>query len=158
MAAQYPSFNVLKESYNDSVDVIAVPCSQFFNQEPGSPEEIMNALKYVRPGGGFVPNFRLMEKSDVNGVKRIPLYQWALGLCDSPFPSFSNPSMLFYTPLDNSDIRWNFEKILFDQRGAPYRRYTPDTEVADILKDIDTLLSRHTPKVQLLLHQALDRT
>ena len=25
--------------------------------------------RYVRPGGGFVPNFQLFEKGDVNGEK-----------------------------------------------------------------------------------------
>ena len=37
-------------------------------QEPGeSGEEILNCLKYVRPGGGYVPQFELTEKVDVNG-------------------------------------------------------------------------------------------
>jgi len=124
------------------VDIVAVPCSQFFNQEPGSPEEIMNAVTYVRPGGGFVPNFRMMEKSDVNGENRIPLYQWALGLCDSPNSAFSDKSRMFYSPMDSSDIRWNFEKILFDTNGAPYRRYPPLTEVEEIIPDIEALLAR----------------
>ena len=30
--------------------------------------ELMNGVKYVRPGGGFVPNFPLTLKSDVNGA------------------------------------------------------------------------------------------
>ena len=46
-------------------------------QEPGTPEEIMNALQFVRPGGGFVPNFPLFAKSDINGANRLPLYAWA---------------------------------------------------------------------------------
>jgi hypothetical protein len=46
-------------------------------QEPGTPEEIMNALKFVRPGGGFAPNFPLFAKSDINGENRLPLYAWA---------------------------------------------------------------------------------
>lgn len=37
-------------------------------QEPGdNGTEILNSLKYVRPGGGFEPNFELTEKIDVNG-------------------------------------------------------------------------------------------
>jgi hypothetical protein len=46
-------------------------------QEPGTPAEIMNALQYVRPGGGFIPDFPLFAKSDINGANRLPLYAWA---------------------------------------------------------------------------------
>ena len=38
----------------------------------------MNALEHVRPGNGFMPNFQLFQKSEINGINRIPLYQWAL--------------------------------------------------------------------------------
>ena len=31
-------------------------------------------LQYVRPGGGFVPNFPLTKKCDVNGDKEHPLF------------------------------------------------------------------------------------
>ena len=36
----------------------------------------MNTLKYVRPGKGFVPNFPLTAKSDVNGARQHPLYTY----------------------------------------------------------------------------------
>ncbi len=51
--------------------------SLLFQLEPGSPVEIMNALEHVRPGNGFIPNFPLFAKSDVNGANRLPLYDWA---------------------------------------------------------------------------------
>ena len=38
--------------------------------------EILNALKYVRPGGGFVPNFQMFKICDVNGKNEIPLYTY----------------------------------------------------------------------------------
>lgn len=34
----------------------------------------MNGIKYVRPGNGFVPNFPLFEKRDVNGEKEQEIY------------------------------------------------------------------------------------
>ncbi|XP_023335721.1 glutathione peroxidase 1 [Eurytemora carolleeae] len=140
MARQYPDFNALKESFNGLVDVIGIPCTQFLNQEPGTPEEIMNALEHVRPGNGFMPNFQLFQKSEINGINRIPLYQWALGLCDTPDMAFSDKSYLLYGPLNSNDIRWNFEKILFDKNGNPVKRYTPSTEVVEIIPDIEELL------------------
>lgn len=30
--------------------------------------------RYVRPGGGFVPNFQLFQKGDVNGAKEQKVY------------------------------------------------------------------------------------
>ena len=36
----------------------------------------MNGLKYMRPGKGFVPNFPLTAKSDVNGARQHPLYTY----------------------------------------------------------------------------------
>lgn len=33
------------------------------------PDNIMAYYRYVRPGGGYVPNFQLFEKGDVNGEK-----------------------------------------------------------------------------------------
>jgi len=141
LARQYPDFNALIDDFNGKVDIIGVPCSQFFNQEPGSPAEIMNALEYVRPGSGFVPNFTLLQKSEVNGDNRIPLYTWALNLCDSPQTTFSDKSLLMYKGLQSNDIRWNYEKILFDGTGQPVRRYPPSTEVAEIIPDIENLLN-----------------
>lgn len=85
-----------------------------------------------------------MEKSEVNGENRIPLYQWALGLCDSPMSGFNDKSMMFYAPMDNSDIRWNYEKILIDTKGAPYRRYPPSTDVTEIIPDIEAMLAAET--------------
>lgn len=55
--------------------VLGFPCNQFYLHEPGTTaEEIMNGIKYVRPGNGFEPAFRLFEKQDVNGAKENPLY------------------------------------------------------------------------------------
>ena len=49
----------------------------FFQQEPGSGyDEIMNGITYVRPGGGFVPQITLFEKSEVNGDAQLPIYTW----------------------------------------------------------------------------------
>jgi glutathione peroxidase len=44
-------------------------------QEPGAnASEIYATLKYIRPGGGFVPNFDMFAKTDVNGKTENPIY------------------------------------------------------------------------------------
>lgn len=46
-------------------------------QEPSdSAEEILNGIKYVRPGNGFVPKFKLTQRIDVNGPKAHPIYSY----------------------------------------------------------------------------------
>jgi glutathione peroxidase len=46
-----------------------------FQQEPGAnATEIFNGIQYVRPGNGFLPNFKLFQKIEVNGDKEEPLY------------------------------------------------------------------------------------
>ena len=45
-------------------------------QEPGSNGEILKILEHVRPGNGFVPNFPLFEKIDVNGASAHPLFKF----------------------------------------------------------------------------------
>ncbi|XP_017373977.1 glutathione peroxidase 6 isoform X1 [Cebus imitator] len=70
LTAQYPELNALQEELKSlGVIVLGFPCNQFGKQEPGANSEILLGLKYVRPGSGFVPNFQLFEKGDVNGEK-----------------------------------------------------------------------------------------
>ena len=54
-------------------------------QEPaGTPEELMNGITAVRPGGGYVPSFNLfrrnnalfLDKVQVNGQDQEPMYAW----------------------------------------------------------------------------------
>ena len=55
--------------------IIGFPCNQFGFQEPAANKnELLNGLKYVRPGHGFVPNFPLFEKREVNGAKEDEIY------------------------------------------------------------------------------------
>ena len=58
-------------------DIVGFPCNQFGLQEPGGDyHEILNGLRYVRPGGGFVPQFTMAAKGDVNGRNEHPLYTY----------------------------------------------------------------------------------
>jgi hypothetical protein len=61
---QYLQLNALKQKYLGELDIAAFPCNQFGLQEPGENHEILNGLRYVRPGDGFIPDFA------VSGRKR----------------------------------------------------------------------------------------
>jgi len=125
------------------MEILCVPSSNFFNQEPsGNPAEILNAIQHVRPGNNFQPEFTLFARADVNGQNRLPVYSWALSRCDAPVANLNTPQMLYYTPLSQEDVRWNFEKILFDRNGQPYKRYAPTTEPFELEEDIRFLIEK----------------
>jgi glutathione peroxidase len=103
--------------------VAAFPCDQFFNQEPGAlflisyivagtDQEIPYCLKYVRPGGGFVPNFPLFQKAHVNGGDQMAVYGWLKSRCGPPIPYIGDTAYISWTPVMTTDITWNFEKVV----------------------------------------------
>ena len=105
-----PQYAGLVELYNDFKDrgfeIIGVPCNQFGAQEPGSPEQIkeFTTTKYD-------VNFTLLEKQDVNGTNRSPLYQFLVG--------------------EGDDIAWNFGKFVVGRDGAVVARFEPQTKPDD---------------------------
>jgi len=44
--------------------------------------------------------------------------------------------------MSQEDVRWNWEKILFDKNGQPFRRYASMVEPFEIEEDIITLLAQ----------------
>lgn len=87
LTMQYLQLNELLEKYNKDKDddakcsfkVLAVPCNQFGLQEPGeNAYEILNGLKYVRPGHGFTLNhdIKLLEKTEVNGKNENKMFSF----------------------------------------------------------------------------------
>ncbi len=105
-----PQYSGLVELYNEfkerGFEVIGVPCNQFGAQEPGSPEEIKKFTS-----SKYDVNFTLLEKQDVNGDNRSPLYQFLVG--------------------DGDDISWNFGKFVVGRDGTVADRFDPKTTPDD---------------------------
>lgn len=103
-----PQYEGLVELYHRYRDrgflVVGAPCNQFLGQEPGSAEEIATFCSAT-----YGVDFPLLEKQDVNGAKRSPLYQWLIGSAAG----------------GGSDIAWNFEKFLVGRDGAVKQRFSP---------------------------------
>ena len=117
---QYSALQELTDARtDDGLVVVGVPCNQFGAQEPGSSEEIASFCK-----DRFGVTFPLLEKQDVNGPKRSPLYDFLVG---------SQP-----------DIRWNFEKFVVGRDGTIVERFgsgtTPDSD--ELRAAIDLALKR----------------
>ncbi|KAL1765495.1 glutathione peroxidase 1 [Sigmodon hispidus] len=82
--------------------VLGFPCNQFGHQENAKNEEILNSLKYIRPGGGFEPNFTLFEKCEVNGEKAHPLFtllrESLPAPSDDPTALMTDPKYIIWSP------------------------------------------------------------
>lgn len=117
--------------------VLGFPCNQFGKQEPGQNHEILPGLKHVRPGNGFVPNFLLFEKGDVNGKDEQEVFTFLKNSCPPAGDDFNNPTgRLFWEPLKISDIKWNFEKFLVGPDGKPVMRWHPSINISEVRADI----------------------
>uniref|UniRef100_A0A803L0S7 Glutathione peroxidase n=1 Tax=Chenopodium quinoa TaxID=63459 RepID=A0A803L0S7_CHEQI len=98
----------LYKKYKDQ----AFPCNQFGWQEPGSNEEINEAVY-----SSFKAEFPLFQKIDVNGKNAAPLYKFLKSK---------------KTGVIVDETKWNFAKILVDRQGSVVERYAPVTSPLQI--------------------------
>ncbi|KAL6030533.1 hypothetical protein STEG23_007332 [Scotinomys teguina] len=107
-------------------------------------EEILNSLKYVRPGGGYQPTFSLTQKCEVNGQNEHPVFAYLKDKLpypyDDPFSLMTDPKLIMWSPVRRSDVAWNFEKFLIGPEGEPFRRYSRTFQTIHIEPDIKRLL------------------
>lgn len=143
--------NQLATKYGDKLAILAFPCNQFGHQENTDAHEILNSLKFVRPGNGFTPasNLHLFDKVQVNGSEENALFTYLKSA--KPIPSgegsdtisnnfFSHHSIL-WSPVKRSDIAWNFEKFLVGKDGKVIQRYSRYFPTIDIDADINKAVS-----------------
>ena len=67
----FTQMNELCEKYGDKLVILAFPTNQFGHQENSSGQEIINALKYVRPGNGFQPKCIMFDKVSITSPNRL---------------------------------------------------------------------------------------
>ncbi|KAI4315408.1 hypothetical protein L6164_028222 [Bauhinia variegata] len=119
--SNYTELNQLYEKYkNQGLEILAFPCNQFGEQEPGTNEQIVE-FACTR----FKAEFPIFDKVDVNGDNTAPLYKFLK----------SSKGGLF-----GDNIKWNFAKFLVDKDGNVVERYAPTTSPLSIEKDIKKLL------------------
>ena len=126
LTPQYAGLQALADSYRDrGLVVLGVPCNQFGNQEPGTPDEIKSFCE-TRYG----VSFPMTEKVEVNGDGRHPLYQELAGVPDADGHT--------------GDIRWNFEKFLVAPDGTVAGRFHPRVapDAPELTSAIDKVLPR----------------
>ncbi|MEV7426517.1 MULTISPECIES: glutathione peroxidase [unclassified Streptomyces] len=110
LTPQYAGLERLQQSYGDrGFTVLGVPSNQFAGQEPGSAEEIQTFCSAT-----YGVSFPLLEKTDVNGEDRHPLYAELTRAADAEGAA--------------GDVQWNFEKFLLSPEGEVVARIRPRTE------------------------------
>ena len=132
--------------------------------------EVLNGIRYVRPGDNFQPKMKLFKKIDVNGDKEHPLFSYlkvnnviilllyfitnrcsihflklindenVQSCCPSTREYFEEATKLYYTTIRINDIRWNFEKFLVNRQGVPVMRYDAMARVTDMRAAIEQLV------------------
>lgn len=121
-----PQYKELQELYNQyhqqGLEILAFPCNQFGNQEPGNNEEISNFCSI-----NYGLTFPVMEKVDVNGENAHPLFKYL---------QEKSPGLL------GKAIKWNFTKFLVDKEGNAVDRFAPTTSPLKLKKQIEELLAR----------------
>ncbi|KAB2852954.1 MAG: glutathione peroxidase [Ignavibacterium sp.] len=121
---QYSALEEIYKKYKDKgFEILAFPCNQFGNQEPGTNEEIKNFCS-----SKFDVTFKLFDKIDVNGKNQSPLY-----------------SILTNNDVTgNAEIKWNFEKFIIDKNGNVIARYLSkvDPMSEEIISMIEKELKR----------------
>jgi glutathione peroxidase len=110
LTPQYEGLQKLQQTYGDrGFTVLGFPCNQFLGQEPGTAEEIQEFCSTT-----YGVDFPLMEKIEVNGDDRHPIYEELTQVPDAEGQA--------------GDIQWNFEKFLVAPGGASITRFRPGVE------------------------------
>jgi len=139
----YQGLNVLNATYGSKgFVVLAFPSNQFYNQEPGDNDEILNCLKYVRPGGGFVPSFPVFQQTAVNGAIGVPpIYTYLKNSCPPVTPNVAMVSWIPWLPITTTDIQWNFEKFLVNRQGVVVSRWADTVDPRTMASAVEALLA-----------------
>ena len=123
---QYRQLQELHQRFHaQGFSVLAFPCNQFGQQEPGDAHVIGQFCEHR-----YGVTFPLFAKTDVNGANADPLFVWLKHEAPGVFGS--------------EKIKWNFTKFLVNRRGEVVARYAPYTKPDKLIKQIETLLA-HAP-------------
>ncbi|UHA72229.1 glutathione peroxidase [Paenibacillus sp. 481] len=143
---QYDDLQKLYDRFREQeFEILAFPCNQFGEQEPGTNEE---ATSFCQLNYGV--KFPVFAKLEVNGADAHPLFQHLKQ--QAPFGGFDesdiqakllrlmisekNPEWLV-----GDSIKWNFTKFLIDANGDVVRRYEPFESPLDFAVDIERSVS-----------------
>ncbi|MFA9194997.1 glutathione peroxidase [Flavobacterium sp. FBOR7N2.3] len=118
---QYEQLEAIYKTYKaQGFTVIGFPANNFNSQEPGSNEEIASFCKL-----NYGVSFPMMDKISVKGADMSPIYQFL--------------TQKSKNGVKDSDVKWNFQKYLIDEKGhlveVYYSKTKPDApEIVNWIK------------------------
>ena len=146
LTPQYEGLEALYQKYKDQgFEILAFPCNQFLEQEPGTNEEIMDFCSV-----NYNVTFPLFDKIDVNGKAESPLYAFLKS--KAPFKGYPEGYESFAAQLDmihqktgtgfekGDAIKWNFGKFLISRDGQTILRFEPMVSPDMLEEDIQRML------------------
>lgn len=120
-----PQYEELERLYkklgNEKFEILAFPCNQFGNQEPGDNAAIKNFCEL-----SYDVTFPIFSKIDVNGKDADPLYKYLTSVKKG---------------LLGGAIKWNFTKFLVDFKGNVIDRFAPTTTPLKLESTIGKLIN-----------------
>jgi len=127
LTLQYEQLQALHEEYAEQgLAILAFPCNQFGEQEPGTASEIREFCST-----NYGVTFDLFAKVDVNDEGACDLYQHLTSLETKP----KGPGK----------IGWNFEKFVIDRQGQVVGRFEPRTkpDAPEVIKLLEGALAEN---------------
>lgn len=125
LTPQYEQLEELQRTYGErGFSVVGFPCNQFFGQEPGSVEEILDFCSTT-----YGVSFPINDKVKVNGKNAADLYKALKQTTDATGHA--------------GRVEWNFEKFLVAPDGSVQRfRPKQKPDAPEIVSAIEAALTR----------------
>ncbi len=113
LTPQYKDLEAIYKEYKDKGFVIVgFPANNFASQEPGTNEEIAEFCQL-----NYGVSFPMMDKISVKGSDMAPIYQFL--------------TQKSKNGLQDSEVEWNFQKYLINEKGELVKVISPRTLPTD---------------------------
>jgi glutathione peroxidase len=113
LTPQYKDLESLYTTYKDKgLVIVGFPANNFFSQEPGTNEEIAQFCQL-----NYGVTFPMMAKVSVKGKDMCEVYQFLTQQAKNG--------------VEDSDVEWNFQKYLLNEKGELEKVISPRTKPLD---------------------------
>ena len=109
---QYQQLQELYEYHSPNLVVVGCPCNDFGGQEPRAEEAIGQFCT-----NRFGVSFPMTEKISIKGAEPHPLYVFLTKKAENG--------------ISDSEVSWNFQKYLLDEKGQLIQYFSPATDPLD---------------------------
>jgi len=109
---QYADLEKLYNQYSSKLVIVGFPANNFGAQEPGSNSQIAEFCQK-----NYSVSFPMASKISVKGDDMAPIYHW---LTEKKLNGYQD-----------SEVKWNFQKYLINEKGSLIAVFDPKTQPMD---------------------------